>query len=137
MLMGLVSIGAIGVAVDVLLAISVAGKGFWQTELVLAMHLGYSVALLALAGPILRIHIGLVVRNETASEWKRNDFYVARSAKHGADVPVNDLSDDEFNASFDKFIYDRRRNVFDRGPFKNCFAFWCLPRWDPQQRGEF
>jgi len=137
MLVGLVLIGALGAVSDVLLTISLVHRGFWGTELLLALHLAYSVALLALAGPILRIHAGLVSRNELAAEWKRNEFYVARSARSGESVPANDLDDDEFNALFDSFVYDQKRNAYDRGLPKNCFTFWCLPRWAPEQLGDF
>merc|ERR1719343_685150 len=106
-------------------------EGDWKKFAGVALHLGYSVALIALALPILRIHVGLVSRNELAAEWKRNDFYVARNTKRGKDVPVNDLSDDEFNALFDEFVYDKSKNEMDQGCAKNCFNFWCLPRWAP------
>jgi len=137
MLVGLVLIGGLGVVIDVVLTVFMVNRGFWDTELAIIAHLAYSVALLALAGPILRIHAGLVSRNELASEWKKNDFYVAKSARHGDRVPVNDLSDEEFNSLFDSFIYDPKRNPFDRGLSQNCLAFWCVPRWAPDQLGEF
>lgn len=137
MLVGLLAIAVLGIAVDVMLAISMINRGFWSVELLIILHLAYSIALLFLAGPIMRIHLGLVSRNELAAEWKRNDFYVARSMKRGEVMPVNDLSDDEFNALFDSFAYDPKRNAFDRGGLKNCFTFWCMPRWLPDQQGEF
>lgn len=46
------------------------------SEVLVVLHLGYSAALLALAGPILKIHAGLISRNELANEWRRNDFYI-------------------------------------------------------------
>jgi len=138
MLIGLVSIGVLGTAVDVLLAISMVHKGFWIDELLIVLHLGYSVALLALASPILRIHVGLVSRNEMAAEWKRNDFYIVKKCKRGENIPVNELTDDdEFNNLFDSFVYDKTKNGFDRGCLKNCWGFWCLPRWHPDQQGDF
>mmetsp|Transcript_63984 Transcript_63984/g.128390 ORF Transcript_63984/g.128390 Transcript_63984/m.128390 type:complete len:336 (-) Transcript_63984:137-1144(-) len=137
MLIGLVLVGGLGIIVDVLLTVSMVNRGFWDTELAIVAHLAYSVALLALACPIFRIHAGLVSRNELAAEWKRNEFYIAKSAKHGDNVPVNDLSDEEFNTLFDSFVYDQKRNAFDRGWVKNCFTFWCVPRWAPDQLGEF
>lgn len=100
-------------------------------------HLAYSGILLFYAGPILKIHMGLVSRNELASEWKRNEFYVAVSAKRGIMVPANDLSDDEFNSLFESFSYDKSRNLWDRGCQTNCWNFWCTPRWRPDQLGEF
>lgn len=137
MLVGLILISVLGAAVDLTLAYSILFKGFWSTEIVVVLHFAYSVALLALAGPILKIHVGLISRNETASEWKRNEFYIAKVCKKGMDVPVNDLSDDEFNSLFDSFFYDRRRNTLDRGCSRNCFTFWCEARWDPNQKGDF
>jgi len=137
MLLGLGSIGVLGIVVDVTLAVSMLSRGFWDTELAIIAHLAYSVALLALASPILRIHVGLVSRNELAAEWKRNEFYIAKSTRRGDGVPANDLSDDEFNALFDSFVYDQKRNAFDQGWLKNCFTFWCHPRWDPEQMGDF
>jgi len=137
MLVGLLAIAVFGITVDVMLAISMINRGFWSVELLIVLHLAYSVALLCLAGPIVRIHVGLVSRNELAAEWKRNDFYVAKSLKHGEFVPVHDLSDDEFNLLFDSLVYDQKRNAYDRGGLKNCFTFWCIPRWLPDQLGEF
>jgi len=137
MLVGLVTIGLIGVAVDLTLVASMVNKSWWQTLILVAFHLGYSVALIALALPILRIHVGLVSRNELASEWKRNDFYIARNTKRGKNVSVNDLSDDEFNALFDEFVYDPTKNSFDHGFFSNCLRFWCWSRWAPSDTGSF
>merc|ERR1712187_613096 len=91
MLVGLAAISISGFIVDIMLAVTMFNKGFWDTELCIVLHLGYSVALLALAGPILKIHAGLVSRNEMAAEWRRNDFYIAKAAKRGTNVPVNDL----------------------------------------------
>merc|ERR1712039_238376 len=64
MLLGLVAISVCGTIVDIMLAIVVFNRGFWNVEILIVLHLAYSVALLALAGPILRIHTGLVSRNE-------------------------------------------------------------------------
>merc|ERR1719510_1109335 len=97
----------------------------------LFLHLAYSVMLTALAAPILRLHIGFISRNELANEWKRNEFYVITSARTGKSVPVNDLSDDEFNERFDAFEYDKKRNVYDKNIPSNCWTFWCTPRWTP------
>merc|ERR1711920_91811 len=137
MLTGLVAIGILGVAVDLTLVASMVNKSWWQTLVLVALHLSYSVALIALALPILRIHVGLVSRNELASEWKRNDFYIARNTKRGKDVSVNELSDDEFNALFDEFVYDQTKNSFDHGCFSNCLRFWCWSRWAPSDTGSF
>mmetsp|Transcript_79292 Transcript_79292/g.201817 ORF Transcript_79292/g.201817 Transcript_79292/m.201817 type:complete len:426 (+) Transcript_79292:44-1321(+) len=137
MLIGLVAIGVFGATVDVILAISMVHKGFWIDELAIMLHLGYSITLLALAGPIFRIHFGLLSRNELAAEWKSNEFYIAKKCKRGDHVSVNDLSDDEFNNLFDSFVYDQSKNSFDRGCLKNCYGFWCIPRWAPDQQGDF
>jgi len=137
MLVGLVTIGLSGVAVDLTLVASMVNKSWWQTLMLVALHLGYSVALIALALPILRIHVGLVSRNELASEWKRNDFYIARNTKRGKNVSVNELSDDEFNLLFDEFVYDETKNSFDHGCFSNCLRFWCWSRWAPSDTGSF
>jgi hypothetical protein len=136
MCIGLVVIAVLGMAVDVIALIPAISKGNWIQKIAVAFHLFYSVTLMTLVGPILRIHIGLVSRNELASEWKRNDYYVVRG-KHGEKIPVNELSDDEFNNRFDNFEYDARKNVFDHGLLNNWWSFWCIPRWPPTQQGEF
>jgi len=137
MLVGLVVIAVLGSLVDAVLALSMLSRGFWIDEMLVVLHLIYSIGMLALAYPILRIHVGLVSRNELAAEWKRNDFYVAEKSKKGENVSVNELSDDEFNHLFDHFVYDRRKNAFDRGWWKNCVGFWCRTRWSAEQTGEF
>jgi len=137
---GLTLIGIAGGILDIVLAITewTQTEMTWQTLAILLAHCGYSIALTTLVGPILRIHIGLVSRNELAAEWKRNDFYVVSvDGRGGQDTPVNELSDDEFNARFDSFAYDRKRNAFDRGCMGNCYGFWCIPRWKAKQMGDF
>lgn len=139
MVAGLVLIGILGTAVDVIAVVAAFvntdyGAG---VKVSLLFHLAYSVALLMLAGPILRIHIGLVARNELASEWKQNLFYVVKRSKHGENIPVNELSDDEFNARFDTFSYDKQRNTFDRGWYHNILSFWFTSRDSKTQLGEF
>jgi len=135
MCMGLVVIAVLGMAIDVIALIPAISKGSWLQKIVVLFHLFYSVVLMTLVGPILRIHVGLVSRNELAAEWKRNDYYVVR--KNGQKIPVNELSDDEFNDKFDAFEYDGRKNVFDHGLINNWWSFWCVPRWPPAQTGEF
>jgi len=137
MCVGLVLIAVLGTAVDIIALIPIISKGSWGAKILVVLHLAYSIILMALAGPILKIHIGLVSRNELASEWKRNDFYVIKRGKHGESIPVNELSDDEFNARFDTFEYERRRNIFDHGCTNNWWSFWCIPRWPSSQTGEF
>ena len=136
---GLLLIGVLGIMVDIWLAILIAEKGFFQFEIVVALHLGYSVALLAIDGPIFKIHFGLISRNEMAQEWKKNEHYVANNTSIGDNVPVEDLEDDEYNELFDQdaFVYDRARNPFDNGCFTNCLNFWCQPRWTSDAKGEF
>lgn len=136
MVSGLVLIAVLGTAIDLVALIAVCSRGSWGSRIAVIAHLFYSVVLMALAGPILRIHVGLVCRNELANEWKRNDNYVVMG-RHGELIAVNSLSDDEFNARFDSFTYDRSRNPYDKGAMENCWSFWCIPRWPPQQMGEF
>lgn len=135
---GLVLIGVCGTILDLFLVVTTARQGDqWVIVFFLCMHLTYSIILTALAAPILRLHIGFISRNELANEWKKNDFYVVTSIKTGKIVPVNDLSDDEFNDQFDLFEYDKSRNVYDKDITANCMNFWCTPRWAPGQLGEF
>ena len=136
---GLLLIGVLGIMVDIWLAILIAEKGFFQFEIIVALHLGYSVALLAIDGPIFKIHFGLISRNEMAQEWKKKEHYVANNTSIGDNVPVEDLEDDEYNELFDQdaFVYARARNPFDNGCFTNCLNFWCQPRWTSEAKGEF
>jgi len=138
MVTGLVAIGVLGSLLDLVLVIDMARQGGpWVIAFFLVMHLAYSLALTSLAGPIFRLHLGFISRNELANEWKRNDYYVLTSARTGKSVPVNQLSDDEFNERFDAFEYDKSRNAFDKDTLSNCWTFWCTPRWAPGQLGEF
>ena len=139
MVAGLLLIGVLGIMVDIWLAILIAEKGFFKFEIVVALHLGYSVALLKIDWPILKIHFGLISRNEMAQEWKKKDHYVANNTSIGDNVPVEDLEDDEYNELFDRdsFVYDRTKNPFDNGCFTNCLNFWCQPRWTSDEKGEF
>jgi len=136
MVSGLVLIGILGTAIDLAALIAVFSRPKWIPRVLILAHLGYSVVLTGLASPILRIHFGLINRNELANEWKRNDFYVV-SGKCGELIAVNALSDDDFNDRFDQFIYDKSRNPWDKGGSANCYSFWCTPRWPKQQMGEF
>lgn len=133
----LVLIGVFGASIDVVLSITTIYRRLWKDEIILCLHFIYSCLLLGLAAPILRIHIGLVSRNELANEWKRNLFYIIHSTRSGQIVPVNELTDDEYNARFDSFAYDKPRNVYDHGVVQNCWTFWCTPRWQSDQLGEF
>lgn len=133
----LVSVGVVGIVLDTILAAIIPNTAYWEYELFILPHLFYCLSLTGLAAPILRIHFGLVSRNELAHEWKRNEFYVVRRSKLGDEVPVNELSDNEFNDYFDSFIYDRSRNKFDQGVATNCWNFWFTPRWNADEMGEF
>ena len=140
MVAGLLSIGVLGIMVDIWLAILIAEKGFFKFEIVVALDLGYAVALLAIGGPIFKIHFGLISRNETAREWKKKELLLLPfPGSIGDNVPVEDLEDDECNELFDRdsFVYDRTRNPFDNGCFTNCLNFWCQPRWTSDEKGEF
>ena len=72
----LLLIAFLGMGIDLVLLSSflgtIASQTFRPSEIVsmvlVALHLGYCFALLALAGPILRIHVGLISRNELAQE---------------------------------------------------------------------
>lgn len=132
---GLVTMGLTGAFVDVIVLCLLFQDWDWISAILICFHLAYSTTILVLAGPILKIHIGLISRNELAAEWKRNDYYVTE--RDGKLIPVNELDDEEFNTKFDSFMYDKRRNVFDKGLVGNCLAFWCIPRWAPDQLGEF
>jgi len=138
MAVGLVAIGVCGSILDLILVIATSREGsHGLREIELIMHLGYSIILAARVSPILSVHIGLISRNETAHEWKRNDYYVINSTKTGEEVPVGDLSDNEFNERADSFRYDGKKNEYDHGVAANCWSFWCTPRWNPKQAGDF
>jgi len=138
MMVGLTSIAVLGTLIDLFLIISEIHRGTtWATELLLFMHLGYSIAIGTFVWPLLQLHYGFISRNELANEWKRNDFYIIHSTRSGKQVSVTELSDDEFNDRFDSFQYDQTRNHFDKGMATNCWNFWCMPRWKKGQLGEF
>jgi len=148
MVICLVLIALVGGAIDLIACIPAFSRPSVTHRVLILSHLAYSCILAGLAGPILKVHVGLVGRNELANEWKRNDFYVV-AGKNGELIQVNDLSDDDFNERFDNFTYDKRRNPWDKGWSTNCWSFWCTPRWSiylcsplktgtlPEQLGEF
>merc|ERR1711871_903209 len=114
---------------DIALMFFTASRSAWRECWILFFHLGYCTGLLGLVGPIGWLHVGFVSRNELAYEWNKNFYYVAFSDKAGMRVPVNDLSDDEFNDRFDFFEYDSSRNPWARQSVaSNCWAFWFTPR---------
>ena len=72
----LLLIAFLGMGIDLVLLSSflatIASQSFAPHDIfsmvLVALHLGYSFALLRLGGPILRIHVGLISRNELAQE---------------------------------------------------------------------
>eukprot|EP00930_Biecheleria_cincta_P044435 TRINITY_DN30553_c0_g1_i1.p1 TRINITY_DN30553_c0_g1~~TRINITY_DN30553_c0_g1_i1.p1 ORF type:complete len:378 (-),score=51.81 TRINITY_DN30553_c0_g1_i1:306-1439(-) len=139
MLGGLALISVLGIIVDLWVALLMAREGFIGTLVTVLLHLAYSIILLGFAGPICRIHIGLIARNELAQEWKNNDHFVAKTSSKGENIPVSDLDDDEYNELFDSdvFVYERSRNEWDEGCPDNCFMFWCHARWPKDEKGEW
>ncbi|CAE7494444.1 PFA3 [Symbiodinium natans] len=83
MLIGLLVIGTAGTLVDFVLLVWTSSEGHHFTGFLLIMHLTYSVILTLLAGPILRLHLTFVSRNELANEYKHNLFYIMRDAPQG------------------------------------------------------
>lgn len=139
---GLLIISILGAVLDVLLFFYLLRTPHthsyqWVWYFLTIVHLAYSIALLVLAAPILRLHVGFISRNELASEWKRNLFYVVQGSREDEFIPVNDLCDDDFNEQFDSFIYDPARNPFDQGCLLNCWGFWCNTRCSQSQMGDF
>eukprot|EP00439_Symbiodinium_sp_Y106_P020867 s7297_g2.t1 len=123
-------------------------EGNVEAEIAVVLHLAFSVILLAIEVPILRIFIGLVSRivgdiivgsgNELGQEWKNNVHYVANHTSQGDGIPVHELDDEEYNQLFDEkaFIYDPSRNRWDKGFATNCWNFWCWPRWPAGELGD-
>lgn len=140
---GLMCIAVLGIVVDMCLAFFVITKKgvveSAQTEIILGSHLAYSLILLKLVFPVLKIHVGLISRNEMGKEWKNHWHYVANATSMGDNVYVHHLDDDEFNDLLDSgsFIYDPARNPFDKGCLVNCCTFWCQARWTADAKGEF
>eukprot|EP00913_Durusdinium_trenchii_P021059 g19790.t1 len=83
MLAGLLMIGLCGCIIDFILIIWTSSEGRHFTGFLLIMHLTYSVILSLLTGPILRLHITFVTRNELANEYKHNLFHVLRDVQRG------------------------------------------------------
>mmetsp|Transcript_16358 Transcript_16358/g.30081 ORF Transcript_16358/g.30081 Transcript_16358/m.30081 type:complete len:326 (-) Transcript_16358:16-993(-) len=135
---GLLIAAVCGALLDTMLLVAFGSSDAeWSVAFFIAIHLVYSCFVAALVGPILWLHIGFISRNELANEWKLNSFYVAYSDKAGDKIPVNDMSDEEFNNSFDMFEYDSSRNPWDRGCMENCMIFWFTPRHGAGELGEF
>ena len=141
---GLMSIAMLGIVVDTVLEVLViAHSGLVvedaQTQILLVLHFAYSLTLLKIVWPILRIHFGLISRNEMGQEWKNHWHYVANNTTKGDHVYVHELDDEEYNELLDggAFVYDASRNPFDRGCLVNCWTFWCQARWTADAKGEF
>lgn len=100
----------------------------WPEDAFVFAHLCYSATLTGLVVPILKIHLGLVSRNELAPEWKENAFYVIR--KQGSQTPVEELDEAEWNARFQSFTYDPKRNKYDKGVIQNWKMFLFSRRGD-------
>mmetsp|Transcript_51557 Transcript_51557/g.122639 ORF Transcript_51557/g.122639 Transcript_51557/m.122639 type:complete len:427 (-) Transcript_51557:178-1458(-) len=137
LLIGLVTIGVLGIIFDLVVFIGFVASAFWLLSLLVVAHFIYCIIMLSLVFPIFRIHVGLVSRNELAAEWKKNTFYVVTRQRNGEVVPVSELSDEEFNEEFDNFTYDGSKNPWDEGVASNCWVFWCTSRWSADQLGEF
>jgi hypothetical protein len=138
MVSGLLAISIVGSLLDVFLGYHLVNQGGDHLLFAgIAVHAMFLLGIAHFVGPIFRLHVGFVCRNELVHEWKRNDFYVVIDSDTGHPVSVNELSDDEYNDHFDMFQYDKSRNKFDHGCLTNCAAFWCTARWSPQQLGEF
>jgi len=134
---GLQACVGIGSLVDIVLILEVFVRSSWRDLWVLLAHLAYCCIVIGLLGPIFKLHVGFVSRNELAQEWTKNHNYVAFSAKRGGKIPVNDMNDDEFNDAFDFFEYDPKRNPWDKGTYNNCITFWFHSRDETRQMGEF
>lgn len=138
MVVGFASISVLGSIVDAILVAKFVVTEGWLTSITLILHFIYMSGFAYYVVPILRIHVGLVSRNELAKEWKDDIFYIIRDSETGEQIAVNDLDVETYNEYFDKgFEYDPTRNPFDKGWKQNCLAFWCTPRWAPGQHGEF
>ena len=85
------------------------------------------------------IHVGSISWKETSHEWKQRKHYVAHNTSKGDNVPVESLSDsDEYNEHCDKgAFYSPQANSLDKGCPKNCFSFWCQPRWPSGTKRKF
>eukprot|EP00931_Biecheleriopsis_adriatica_P116565 TRINITY_DN92199_c0_g1_i1.p1 TRINITY_DN92199_c0_g1~~TRINITY_DN92199_c0_g1_i1.p1 ORF type:complete len:352 (-),score=52.97 TRINITY_DN92199_c0_g1_i1:118-1173(-) len=134
---GLVSIAVLGSLVDGLLLLWSLSQ--FRLELLVWLHLGYSVYFAKYATEIFRLHVGFVSRNELAREWKDDEFYVVVDEETGESIPVADLDEEDYNEHFDNnaFQYSSSMNPWDKGLVSNCLGFWCNTRWSPEQMGEF
>jgi len=147
MTVGVVAIATLGTLVDALLlgralyqswdALPQALLENWLARTCILVHFMYSAVSMYFSAPILQLHIGFVSRNELAKDWRMDRFYVARDPQTKRLTSVQDLDAQAYNDLFDEFQYDSSRNPWDKGCAANCWAFWCTPRWAPDQLGEF
>ncbi|CAE8589360.1 unnamed protein product [Polarella glacialis] len=135
---GLVAIGICGGIFDIVMLLQLSDNVVGLVEKVLfSLHFWYSLGLAMRAFWIVRLHAGLVARNELAKEWNDNRFYTAVSAKTGESTPMDELDSDEADELFEEATYDEKLNPYDKGWEVNCTNFWCLPRWSKEQSGDF
>jgi len=60
------------------------------------------------------VAFAFISRNEDAAEWKWNIFYVVPGSRADECIPMNDLSDDEFNEQFNSFMCHPTWNPYDQ-----------------------
>jgi hypothetical protein len=133
---GLTAISLLSIVVDSLLLTAGLFRAMGFSRILVTFHLAYSLGVGKYAGQIFRLHVGFVSRNELAKEWKNDDYYVLRY-DDGSEIPVNDLTSEEYNKYEDDFEYDSTRNPWDNGLEENCMRFWWNPRCGVEQLGEF
>lgn len=145
MVVCLVANAVLGVAMDLALAPAyycAHGPGWhtapWYPSIqgALVVHLVVQAILAYYAIPILRLHVGFVSRNELAQEWKEDTNYVVFD-ENGEPRDIDDLDEEEYDELYDDFVYVKERNVWDQGCMRNWMLFWCAPRCDPAELGEF
>jgi hypothetical protein len=140
MVIGLVANAVCGALLDAALLLSFASGDDARVgaqQVALLTHMVVLSILAYYAFPILRLHVGFISRNELAAEWKEDKHYVVIDEETGEIREVDELSPEEYDELYDSFVYDSSRNPWDRGFLSNCMLFWCGPRRDANQLGEF
>ena len=134
---GLAAVAVLGVAVDAALLLWCLPQ--FRLPIFVLLHLGYSAIFGKYIMPIFMIHVGFVSRSELAKDYKNDEFWVLFDKETGESTPAQDLDADVYNEAFDNdaLTYDSKRNPWDKGWASNCMTFWCIPRWTPDQLGEF
>mmetsp|Transcript_66736 Transcript_66736/g.157146 ORF Transcript_66736/g.157146 Transcript_66736/m.157146 type:complete len:360 (+) Transcript_66736:36-1115(+) len=134
---GLATVAMLGVAVDAALLLWCLPQ--FRFPIFVILHLAYSAIFAKYIMPIFTIHVGFVSRSELAKDYKNDEFWVLIDQETGESTPAKDLDADVYNDAFDNDLltYDGTRNPWDKGWFDNCMTFWCIPRWTPEQMGEF